>query len=256
MSIVRQLRSAVKTQIVNTKILKRPIIRYCIDNHLLPNLLARTPSSVVREIFNLPYSEYETQLNQDIFALMMCRFRSGYFIEIGANDGFTLSNTVYLEEHFGWKGVLVEANPKNAKSLARRKNSVVVNKAVSSKEGSAEFIDAGLFGGLKESLDQTHRDKTKDAACITVECLSLQSIMEVCASPSRIDYVSIDVEGGELDIVEQMIKVNRRFSCGTIEHSWRMTEYHRMAELLASANYKVIWSGQTEQDIFFIDEQI
>ncbi len=209
----------------------------------------------MREIFNLPSSEHQTQLNQDIFALLMNRFRTGFFLEIGANDGFTLSNTVYLEDNFGWKGILVEANKKYMPSLLERTNSVVVNKAVSSQDGKAEFVDAGLYGGLKDSLDDSHYVYTKDAECVTVDCMGLQEILDANEAPKLIDFVSIDVEGGEVPIVEQMISVSQRFRCGCIEYNNRTDDYRRIVALLETAGYKVIWRKQTEQDLFFVDER-
>lgn len=254
MKIARLIKSGIRERIVQLGILRRPSIRYCIENELLPSLLARTPSNTVREMLNLPLSEYHTQLNQDVFALLMNQFRAGFFFEIGANDGFTLSNTVYLEEHFGWKGILVEANQKYMTSLAERNKSVIVNKAVSSQKGKAEFIDAGLYGGLKASLDNTHYLHTKDAACITVDCMRLQEILDITDAPQQIDFVSIDVEGGEVQIVEQMVAVNHRFRCGCIECNKRMEDHKRIVALLKAAGYKVVWGNQTGSDLFFIDD--
>jgi hypothetical protein len=82
-------------------------------------------------MLELPPTKYQTKINQDIFALLMNRFRPGFFLEISANDGLPFSNTVYLENEFGYNGILVEANQKYMTSLAQRKTSVVVNKAVS-----------------------------------------------------------------------------------------------------------------------------
>jgi FkbM family methyltransferase len=254
MKIAALIRRKITERIVQFDVLRRPSIKYCIENELLPSLLARTPSDVVREMFNLPPSEHKTQLNQDVFALLMNKFRAGFFLEIGANDGFTLSNTIYLEENFGWKGILVEANKKYMTSLGERKNSVVVNKAVSSKKGREEFIDAGLYGGLKASLDSMHYRHTKDAECITVDCMSLQEVLDMADAPQQIDFISIDVEGGEVPIVEQMVSVKQRFGCGCIEYNDRMDDYKRIVALLESSGYKTVWENQTQQDLFFIDE--
>jgi FkbM family methyltransferase len=254
MKLAGLIKGSITERIIQLEMLRRPSIRYCIENDLLPSVLTRTPSNTIRKLLNLPSSEYQTQLNQDVFALMMNKFRAGFFLEIGANDGFTLSNTVYLEEHFGWNGILVEANQKYLTSLAERKHSVVVNKAVSSQVGKAEFIDAGLHGGLKASLDDTHHLYTKDAACITVDCMSLREILDTAGAPEQIDFVSIDVEGGELPIVEQMVSVNQRFRCGCIEYNKRMEDYKRLVALLETAGYKVVWENQTEQDLFFLDD--
>jgi FkbM family methyltransferase len=204
----------------------------------------------------LPPSDHETQLNQDIFALLMNKFRAGFFLEIGANDGFTLSNTVYLEKEFGWKGILVEANPKYMASLSARTKSVIVNKAVSARKGEAAFIDAGLYGGLESTLDGSHSQCTDGAASITVECIGLQEILDMTAAPSRIDFISIDVEGGEVPIVEQMIASTRRFGCGCIEFNERRADYSRMVSLLESAGYRVFWANQTEHDLFFVDKEM
>ena len=250
------IKNAIRDRAIQLEILKRPSIRYCIENELLPSLIARTSSRTVRKIFNLPDSEYSTQLNQDIFALLVNQFRPGFFIEIGANDGFNLSNTVYLEQKFGWKGILIEANNKYVASLKKRKNSVVVNKAVSSRIGKAEFIDAGLYGGLKASLDNMHDSYTKDAPSIAVECVSLQEILDDSKAPELIDFISIDVEGGEVPVVEQMVSVNRRFRCGCIEYNMRMEDYQRIIALLESADYIVVWQNQTEHDLFFIDGNV
>ena len=252
-SLITHIKNIIRERMVHLEALKRPALRYCIHNELFPELLSRTPSSVVRSMLNLPPSEHQTQLNQDVFALLMNRFRPGFFLEIGANDGFTHSNTVYLEREFGWNGILVEANKKYLSSLEQRRGSIVVNKAVSSQIGEAEFIDAGLYGGLKSSLDSAHCHHTNGAVCIKVECMTLQDILDSASAPSRVDFVSIDVEGGEVPIVEQLVSVDRRFGCGCIEYNWRKGDYKRMSSMLESAGYRVVWENQTEQDIYFVD---
>lgn len=246
-------RSNIRHYLAKINILKRPSINYCIDNELLPSLFCQTHSNHLRMIFELPSSQHHTQLNQDIFALLINQFCDGFFLEIGANDGYTLSNTLYLEDMFGWKGILVEPNMKYMKSLSKRKNSKIVNKAVSSKSGSEEFIDAGLYGGLKSSIDSTHTSHLQNTKSITVECSSLQMILDTNQAPNTIDFISIDVEGGEIPIVEQMTSMRRRFKCGCIEHNHRIDDYNKIVYLLEKSDYRIIWKNQTKQDLFFID---
>ena len=250
------IKKAIWERLARINMLRRPSLKYCIDNTLLPSLLTGTPSNVLREMLGLPPSEHQAQLNQDIFALLMNKFRPGFFLEIGANDGFTLSNTAYLEKEFGWKGILVEANPKYRVSLSAREGAVIVNKAVSSERGAAVFIDAGLYGGLESSLDESHRSHTRDAASIVVECMGLQEILDTTAAPVRIDFISIDVEGGEVPIIEQMVSVNRRFGCGCVEHNGRGPDYAHMVRLLVNAGYRVVWEDQTAHDLFFVDSKL
>ena len=70
-----------------------------------------------------------------------------------------------------------------------------------------------------------------------------------------IDFISIDVEGGELPVVESLVESKRRFRCGCIEHNYRASDYRRMVLCLESAGYRVVWPGQTEHDLFFVDHQ-
>ncbi len=162
--------------ICNAAVFRRPSVAYCSDNSLFPSVFTRTTSSELRRFLALPESDYATQLNQDIFALLVNRFKSGYFLEIGANDGFTLSNTIYLEEQFGWSGLLIEANPKYRDRLANRKaQSKII--AVTEHEGSYEFTDAGLYGGITDRIDATHKKRTRGASIIAVRGTTLKNIL-------------------------------------------------------------------------------
>lgn len=251
--MIKLLRQAAKHLVLNTKALQNPSVGYCTNNSLLPNVIVRTDSHRLREMLFLQASPYTTQLNQDVFALLVTRFRRGFFLEIGANDGFTLSNTVYLEEHFGWDGILVEANPSYEDSLrARRAKSVMA--AVVGTEGEYTFRSAGLFGGLTGSLDTTHAARTQAAPMISVWGTTLVRILETHDAPSRIDFVSIDVEGAEVPIVEQMCSLTAyRFTCGAIEHNSREADYRAICDTLERAGYRVVWNGQTGHDLFFVD---
>jgi len=203
----------------------------------------------------LPTSEHAAQLNQDIFALIVNRFQPGYFLEIGANDGYCLSNTVYLEEQFGWNGLLVEANPRYIESLSKRRVQSVIA-AIAEAEGEYEFLDAGLFGGIAHTIDTLHQQRTRDARRISVPGLRLEQMLADHYAPNVIDFITVDVEGGEVEIVRQMCQMhNRRFRCGCIEHNYREADDLQIRSLLAEAGYRVVWENQTEHDLYFVDDQ-
>lgn len=255
MGMLSKFKKAVKPIIFRSQFLRRLSVSDCAFNSLLPDVFVRTPAAKLREILFLKHSQYETQLNQDIFALIVNRFKPGFFVEIGANDGFTLSNTLYLEEQFGWDGLLIEANPQYAESLKKRQSKSVIAAAVE-KEGYYEFCSAGLYGGIKKSLDKTHEKRIPGSETITVWGTTLERILKENNVPSLIEFISIDVEGGELSIVEQMCKLpNYRFVCGCVEHNGRQGDYRQMKRLLKDAGYCVVWEGQTMHDLFFVDER-
>ncbi len=252
--MIKYIKKAIKSLFSRIKIFRVPAVFYCSENNLFPEVFVRTSTARLRELLLLPESKYETQLNQDIFALLVNRFGNGYFLEIGANDGYTISNTVYLEEKFGWNGLLVEANPAYEISLKNRKSKSIIA-AITDKKGTFKFRAAGLYGGVDESLDRMHNKITDGAPLITVNGITLEQALVDHGAPSLINFVSIDVEGGELPIVRQLCDLrNFRFLCGCIEHNFRMEDYSEIVELLQRADYQVIWNGKTLQDLFFIDK--
>lgn len=249
------IRRLIGSLIYRQPVLKSASVGYCSYNGLLPEILVRTPSNILREMFGLPFNDHVSQLNQDIFALLVNRFQQGFFVEIGANDGFTLSNTIYLEECFGWRGLLVEANPAYLPDLLKRK-AMVVNKAVAASDGVVEFVDAGLYGGVASTIDLTYATYTAQASKIRVQATTLEAILMEAKSPPVIDFISIDVEGGELPIVEQMCASNNyRFLSGCIEHNYRKKELAEFKSLLNVAGYRIAWEDQTLHDLYFVDSR-
>ena len=146
---------------------ERLSISNIIRNKKTSSLIVRLDGHDLRESLFLPSSNESPQLNQDIFALLVNKFKPGYFVEVGANDGFNLSNTIYLEEKFDWKGLLIEANPKYQKKLMKRNAHVCIS-AVSKKDEILEFRDAGLYGGLEEFLDTSHTEKREQEEIINI----------------------------------------------------------------------------------------
>ena len=225
--------------------------RYC---NVFGDFFTSTPSKEIKSFFNLPKSENGTQLNQDIFALIVNKFTPGYFVEIGANDGFNLSNTLYLEEQFNWTGLLIEANPRYLDSLKKRR-ALICNKGVAEKNGTFNFLDAGLYGGLLSSIDTTHKNKINFNKKINVECSTLEEIFKENNVPSRISFLSIDIEGGERQILSQAcLLTNYRFTCGVVEHNFRRDDIAFYKKILNQSNYRVILDGKTGHDLFFVDE--
>ena len=246
-------------KIINEIIIRIPLMRYAsnvfiIHRKLLPELFVSTSSAELREILRLPCSEHYTQLNQDIFALLINRFKKGYFVEIGANDGYTLSNTVYLEEYFDWDGLLIEANPKYINNLMRR-NAKVCSNAVAKEEGYIEFIDAGLYGGIVSTMDSTHMSHTKLKSKIHVKSQSLEKIFKEFDVPNRIDFLSLDVEGGEKEILKQLCELKTyRVTSGVVEHNFRSDDFLYFKQILEKAEYEVVWCDRTKHDLFFVDK--
>jgi len=166
---------------------------------------------------------FKAQFGEDRILWQVFRRRlSGYFIEVGAFDGVTLSNTFFLEQ-MGWNGLLIEPIAQLAQNAASaRPRSRVINTAVSKRgsSGTARFTVAQnvpVLSFLNAEPDHVERCRREGATLVEVDVpvTTLDAILadERRDSPAdqgpwteeegwRIDLVSIDTEGCELDVLD------------------------------------------------------
>ena len=131
--------------------------------------------------------------------------RSGFCVEVGAYDGVNLSNT-YLFERSGWSGVLVEPDPDMAERCRReRPRSLTFQCAAGDSAGEISFYKvAGGEAYSTTSLGAAHRERLDRMGLawreVRVDVRTLDSMLEEARAPG-VDFVSIDVEGGELAVL-------------------------------------------------------
>ena len=122
--------------------------------------------------------------------------KPGVFVELGALDGKKFSNTWMLEQCFGWRGVLIEANPLNfAKLNASGRSATMVHSVVCMEgQGTVQIsIDGGETAGELSFLTKK-RQKSRARRVVDVPCEPLRSIMARHGHTSA-DFLSLDVEG-------------------------------------------------------------
>ena len=137
-------------------------------------------------------------------------FEGGIFLEAGANDGIRQSNTFYLEKKMGWKGILVEPIPELARECKRnRKASEIYQVALTTEENSGRFItlmDVDLMSTVAQSENLEARlASAEELQGITrkeyeVATKSLSQVIDQ-SSYHTVDFMSIDVEGYELEVL-------------------------------------------------------
>lgn len=150
--------------------------------------------------------EFRSQYGED--ALLWEMFDGqldGFFIEVGAFDGYNYAVT-YALECLGWKGLLIEAIPERAEQCAaRRKNSRVVHSALSSKHGGEVTfsVTEDQFGGMLSYLDPStsHAKGMANAKKrqVTVPLTTMNELLK--DHQGEIDVAVIDVEGGEMSLL-------------------------------------------------------
>lgn len=168
-----------------------------------------------------------SQLGQDLWVLEQTNYkRGGYFVEFGATDGVMLSNTWLLEEEFGWTGLLAEPNPKFFAKLKKNRSCIVSNQLIGRETGrEVEFILADAFGSIKEfASSDMHKEKRDayeaSAHVITCTSISLHDFLLQHQAPRDIDYVSIDTEGNEFDLLSSFPFEKWNIKLLSIEHNF------------------------------------
>jgi len=122
-------------------------------------------------------------------------YHDGFFVELGANDGLTQSNTLYLEKKLGWRGILIEPSIKKL-NLAKkiRHRSTLVNCFCSNKTLKAiTFFDHDL-----ESSISIKDGKEKISAPVR----KITDILIENNAPKQINFFSLDVEGHEYEVIQ------------------------------------------------------
>lgn len=138
----------------------------------------------------------------------------GKFIEVGANDGLTQSNTYYLEFYMNWKGILVEPIPELFEKCVENRSaaSVCVNCALVSNDypdKQLELIYTPESNGLLSCVNNKKAEKlmkrtTEKGLIISVPTYSLNDILFInkCKFGNHYDLMSLDVEGYEAEVLK------------------------------------------------------
>jgi FkbM family methyltransferase len=154
---------------------------------------------------------YYSQFEQDKFVYenYFQGKTNGYFVDIGAHDGTTFSNSRFFEE-LGWDGVCIEPNPKVFETLISTRKCKCVRKAVADYVGEAKFFqitkEADMLSGLVDEFNQhgveriynNLQDLESGFDYIDVETELFHNIV----NNTTIDFLSLDTEGNELKILQ------------------------------------------------------
>jgi FkbM family methyltransferase len=136
---------------------------------------------------------------------------NGFFVDIGAYDGVSISNTKFLED-LGWDGICVEPHPNVFKKLVENRKCKKVNCAIWNENTEVNFLSLSgyteMLSGIYESYDSRHYQRVLselqlyggNSELIKIKANTFDTIVD----NTNIDFLSIDTEGSELQILEQI----------------------------------------------------
>jgi FkbM family methyltransferase len=198
----------------------------------------------------------KSQLWQDLFVLTELQFKkNGYFVEFGACDGLEFSNTYLLENRFSWNGILAEpAYVWREQLLANRTAHISFNCVSDSTGAAVDFIeasDAKISTIASFAKKNNHLEVRKNGKKYTVETVSLVDLLKHYEAPHHIDYLSIDTEGNELEILENFNFEEYSFSVITCEHNYSGNR-EKIFNLLSSKGYKRKFENISKFDDWYV----
>ena len=197
-----------------------------------------------------------SQISQDLLVLYFTELKkNGFFVEIGAANGFYLSNTLTLE-NFGWKGIIAEPLPRWHEKIKRRKCQVDL-RCIYDKSNSKlifeDVLDYPELSGVMEDLEQDNNASLrKNTQKFEVDTISLNDLLEEYRAPNKIDYISVDTEGSEYKILKNFNFKKYDVEIFTVEHNFIENNRNSIFELMLSNNYARVFQTISQWDDWFI----
>lgn len=208
---------------------------------------------------------WKSQEGQDawVFNTLQSK-RNGYFVDLAAHDPVRHSNTYVLEQRFGWKGICIEPNNDRYKDLLEKRSSICINDIISSESTEVEYVfrknapdivsGTGLNhikgfsnhpGTKKTTQAEKERGISPDWGSEIRKARTLESVLDSCRSPAVIDYLSLDVEGYEYEIMKNFKFDQYIFRCITVEGDL-------IHHLLVSNGYTFVTKGSQNRDSYYV----
>ena len=189
---------------------------------------------------------YPSEIGQDKWVLvkMFPGVTNGYFLDVGSGHGTIGSNTKALEER-GWSGICVDPFPTHMEG----RTCTMVKEVVSSVSGqTVKFHTHSGLGGIADTLGKWKEEAQKSPA-VELVTVTLAEILQRHQAPTYIHFMSIDIEGAELDALKGIPLDQYRFGAMAIEHNEEEPKRTDIINYLKKFGYERVHTYR--QDDFF-----
>ncbi len=176
--------------------------------------------------------------------------RGGFFVEMGAYDGVFASNTCFFERMLGWKGICVEPLTYIFGKLCKNRTCLCVHGCVGVTSGEKTLVLAGCMSGLLSAMDPRHVQRiggTQSRYKIRVRSYTFNELMRM-NKVREIDYFSLDIEGGEFELLETIDWNRMKINVISVESNYPDLRVKIMA-FMKSKGY--VWMAQCGVDDLF-----
>ena len=190
-----------------------------------------------------------SQLFQDLFVFYYSGFKkNGFFIEIGVGNGKDISNTLFLEKEKNWKGLLCEADSLMIKEIKKNRKCKLIGLPITDIcKKKIKFFEniKDPYQSSLSNLKSFYRIRYTNSICIN-------HLLKKNHAPKTIDYMSIDTEGSEYDIIKSINFNKWKIRIITIEHNFDNNNKKKIFKFLTKNNYKRLHSNVSYMDDWYV----
>lgn len=195
---------------------------------------------------------FYSQYNQDEYIykkFFKNKKNKGFFLEIGADDGIRFSNCKFFEETLKWDGIAIEAREQAYNKLIKNRKCNCIHAVLSDIEENTTFLDIKGYGlglsGLIDKYDKRHVMRINNEIkninneghdIINVKTEKLNNILDKY-NVTNIDFLSIDTEGSEIDILKTLDFNKYNINVITIEDNYNDS---KLMDFFIKNNYSLI----------------
>lgn len=203
-------------------------------------------TSIITRLSTQSKSEYF----QDLWVIATLNQKTnGFFVEFGATDGVSGSNTWLLENAFEWTGICAEPAQIYRDKLTENRSCKLDYRAVWNKTGELITFSEKEEGYLSSVASISQSVAVRDE--YIVESVTLNDLLLHHGAPKNIDYISVDVEGSELKILREFFSHNEfNVTLFSIEHNWR-EDKNELIDLMQLNGYQYEYQYLSYRDLYF-----
>lgn len=207
--------------------------------------------------------KYHSQAKQDLIIDNLMKGKDGgTFIDIGANDGITYSNSFFFEKERNWSGICIEPIKETFQKLKENRKCILVNGAVYESDQMIRFKNvrgySEMLSGILEYRSSIHDERTERelsahggySEIIEVRGLKFSTILDKY-NIKAVDYLSLDIEGGEFEVLNSIDFNIYDISFLTVENNY---SDDRIRQLMKSRGFIHLFHCYTD-DFFLKREQ-
>jgi len=189
---------------------------------------------------------YPSEIGQDkwVIVKMFPGVADGFFLDVGSGHGTIGSNTKALEE-LGWTGICVDPFPTHMEGRTCRMEKVVVS---SSAGQVVKFHTHSGLGGIADTLGKW-KDEAQKSPTVELTTVTLAEVLAGANAPPFIHFLSLDIEGAELEALRGVPFDKYRFGAMAIEHNDEEPKRTDLLKFLEARGYRRVHSFK--QDDFY-----